>query len=233
MYSVLIVDDEQLARMRVWQLLASADDFVIAGECSDAASAMSAVQKLSPDLMFLDIHMPGIDGINVAEGLRDTGTRVIFLTAHPEHAVRAFDIDAVDYLVKPVSQARFTEALGKASRALENRVMARLLVSTGRGDIVIDTGEIDWLGADGAYVYVYHGGRRHLLRESLTSLTQRLGQQRFVNVHRSAAVNVDRVKETRRGEGNDLELILADGTRVPVSRRRAAAVLKRLGRRAE
>ncbi len=233
MYSVLIVDDEPLARLRVRQLLANAEGFTIAGECSDAASALAAVRKLLPDLLFLDIHMPGVDGIKVAEAIRKTGTRVIFLTAHPEHAVRAFDIDAIDYLVKPVSQARFTEAVGKAGRALEARVMDRLLISTGRGDVVVPTDEIDWLAADGAYVYVYHGGRRHLLRESLTSLAQRLGPQRFVSVHRSAAVNVDRVRETRRGEGADLEVILMDGTRVPVSRRRAAAVLRRLGRRAE
>lgn len=233
MYSVLIVDDEPLARLRVRQLLANAEGFTIAGECSDAASALAAVRKLLPDLLFLDIHMPGVDGIKVAEAIRKTGTRVIFLTAHPEHAVRAFDIDAIDYLVKPVSQARFTEAVGKAGRALEARVMDRLLISTGRGDVVVPTDEIDWLAADGAYVYVYHGGRRHLLRESLTSLAQRLGPQRFVSVHRSAAVNVDRVRETRRGEGADLDVILMDGTRVPVSRRRAAAVLRRLGRRAE
>jgi two-component system LytT family response regulator len=233
MYSVLIVDDEQLARLRVRQLLATAEAFAITGECSDAASALATVRKLPPDLLFLDIHMPGVDGIKVAEAIRESGARVIFLTAHPEHAVRAFDIDAIDYLVKPVSQTRFTEALAKASRALEGRVMDRLLISTGRGDVVVPTDEIDWLAADGAYVYVYHGGRRHLLRESLTSLAQRLGPQRFISVHRSAAVNVDRVRETRRGEGADLEVILMDGTRVPVSRRRAAAVLRRLGRRTE
>jgi two-component system LytT family response regulator len=231
MYTALIVDDERLARLRVRQLLASAKDFVVAGECADAASAGTEVRRHAPDVVFLDIQMPGLDGFSVADVVRGTRSRVVFLTAHPNHAARAFDIEATDYLVKPVTQARFAQALERVRRALGEPIGERLLVPSARGDVSIDTGEIDWLAAEGAYVRVYWGDRYELLRESLAGLARRLGPGRFVQVHRSAAVNVMRVRGTRRGESGELCLVLSDGTLVPVSRRRRGAVLRRLGRR--
>lgn len=229
-HTVVIVDDERLARLRVRQLLAPTKDFVVAAEFGDGATAGAAITRHAPDVVFLDIEMPGLDGFALAEAVRDTRSRIVFLTAHPQHAARAFDIEATDYLVKPVTQARFAQALQRVRRALEQS-QDRLLVPSPRGDVSIDTSEIDWLGADGAYVRVHWGGRYEVLRESLVGLARRLGPGQFVQVHRSAAVNLRRVRGTRRSASGELHLVLEDGTRVPVSRRRRGAVLRRLGRR--
>jgi two-component system LytT family response regulator len=255
----VIADDEPLARRGIRQLLAPHGDVVVVAEARDGHEAVRALRGLRPDLLFLDVQMPGLDGFSV---LREHGPAgmpaVIFVTAYDEFAVRAFDAHALDYLVKPVEEARFAEALERtrerirAAEAVEQsaRLTAlltaheaehaegsparrRLRVPTSAGDLLLDADEIDWIEADDYYAAVHARGRRLLLlRESLASLEERLDPAVFVRAHRSAIVNLDRVRELRAGSAGEMLLVLSDGTRVPVSRRRreqVAVALRRVG----
>jgi two-component system, LytTR family, response regulator len=255
----LIADDEPLARRGIRQLLSPHDDVVVVGEARNGAETVRALRALRPNLLFLDVQMPTLDGFAV---LREHGAEhmpaVIFVTAYDDFAVRAFEANALDYLVKPVEEARFAQALDRtrerlrsveavalskklavllameAQRRQQSGASARLLVPTSTGELVLDADEIDWIEADDYYAAIHARGRRHLIRESLASLEQRLESSRFVRVHRSAIVNVDRVRELRSTSDTPGEtvLVLRDGTRVPVSRRRrehVAALLRRIG----
>ena len=242
----IIVDDEPLARRGVRQLLSSHRDVDVVAEARNGREAIRAIRELKPDLLFLDVQMPELDGFDV---LREIGVsampEVIFVTAHDEFAVRAFDAHALDYLVKPLEEARFADALERmrerirsvkavdVSRKLsallamreQERTKQRILVPTASGELVLDADEIDWIEADDYYAAVHARRGRHLIRESLASLEQRLDGSRFVRAHRSAIVNVDRIREVTSEQGETL-LILTDGRRVPVSRRRRALVTK-------
>jgi len=244
---VLLVDDEPLARRGLRQLLAPHADVVVVGECRDGREALAALGALRPDLVFLDVQMPELDGFGV---IREHGPArmplTIFLTAYDEFALPAFDAQALDYLVKPVSEDRFDAALARARRQL---VLARLergadsgtgagtsdsppagsrfLVPTASGELVLQPDEIDWIGADDYYAAVHARGRRHLLRESLAALEVRLDPRRFVRVHRSAIVNVSRVTAVRSAPGGTA-VVLRDGTTLPVSRRRREALAQAL-----
>jgi two-component system, LytTR family, response regulator len=247
----IIADDEPLARRGIRQLLEPHDDIDVIGEARNGREAVSALRELKPDLVFLDIQMPALDGFGV---LRTIGVKqmpaVIFVTAHDQFAVRAFDAYAVDYLVKPLRKVRFTEALermrerrrsvsaSETSRQLsallaereKERNKQRILVPTARGNLIIEADEIDWIEADDYYAAIHARQQRHLVRESLTSLAQRLDPKRFIRVHRSAIVNIDRVREVRQDDGDTL-LVLVTGIRIPVSRRRRSLtrrVLRRL-----
>jgi two-component system, LytTR family, response regulator len=255
----LIVDDEPLARRGVRQLLEREPDVVIVGEARNGREALRALRTLNPGLVFLDVQMPEVDGFDV---LRAHGPErmpaVIFVTAYDEFAVRAFDAHAVDYLVKPLREARFAEAVQRvrerlrSSEAIElsrklSALLAttsaagsgvvvgasdparRLVVPTSTGDLVLDVGEIDWIEADDYYAAVHTRGRRHLIRESLASLETRLDPTRFVRIHRSAIVHLERVREFR-NEPPATELVLRDGTRIAVSRRRREQVASLLRR---
>ena len=248
----LIADDEPLARRGIRQLLEAHPDVVVAGECRNGRETIRALHSVAPDLVFLDVQMPQLDGFEV---LRAYGPErmppVVFVTAYDEFAVRAFEAHALDYLVKPVSEARFAEAMRhvrerlRSGRALElaqkleallashdgvapqwdargdpPRPARRLVVPTTTGEIVLDVSEIDWIQAEDYYAAVYALGRRHLIRESLASLEQRLDPAAFVRVHRSAIVALDRVRELRSSAFGEWVLVLRDGTRIPVSRRR-------------
>jgi two-component system LytT family response regulator len=248
-HTVVIVDDEPLARRRLRQLIGAAPGFNVISEVADGTSALQAMQGQPPDVLFLDIEIPGLDVFSLCEALGDRAPAIVFVTAYPEHAPRAFEIEAVDYLVKPVTRDRFSRTLGRLRRVLggdrrlrgtqeerptveseSTRPIARVLIPGGRQDIVVPVAEIDWLSADGAYLIVHTCGRRHVIRDSLVSLLRRLDERQFMQVHRSAAVNLDRVRATRRTADGQLAVVLADGTRVDVSRRRADAVLAKLGR---
>ena len=247
----IIADDEPLARRGIRQLLEPHADIDVVGEARNGQETVQALRELKPDLVFLDIQMPLLDGFGV---LRTIGVKqmpsIIFVTAHDEFAVRAFDAHALDYLVKPLRKVRFGEALERMrerrrsssavamSRGLSAllaerekvRLKQRIVVPTAKGDLIIDATEIDWIEADDYYAAIHARHRRHLVRESLASLAQRLDSKLFVRVHRSAIVNVDRVREVRQQSGDTL-LVLVDGTRVSVSRRRRSLtrrVLKRL-----
>lgn len=240
----IIADDEPLARRGIRQLLGPHPDIAIVAEARNGRETVRALRELKPDLLFLDVQMPELDGFAV---LREIGAKqmpaVIFVTAYDEFAVRAFDAHALDYLIKPLEVRRFAEAVERVrdrlrsasavdlSRKLaallasreEERASQRILVPTATGDFVIDADEIDWIEADDYYAAIHAHQKRHLIRESLASLEQRLDSTRFVRAHRSAIVNIDRVRELR-NEAAETLLVLRNGARVPVSRRRLARV---------
>jgi len=229
-YSVLVVDDEPLARQRIRQLLSVAPDFDIVGECDDGLKVEKAVRELRPDLVFLDIKMIHADGFTAQAAIRDLVRHVVFVTAYPEHATRAFDVAALDYLVKPLTSERFNAALDRVRRTggVGTDATPRIFLGTQQGGVSVPIGDISWIEADGAYVVVHVGGKRHVLRESLVEMLQRLGAGRFVRIHRSAVVNLEHVRATRRVRDQGLEIELIDGTRVPVSRRQARQLMPRL-----
>lgn len=244
----IVADDEPLARRGIRQLLGPHPDISIVAETRNGRETLLKLRELKPDLLFLDVQMPELDGFDV---LREIGPKsmpaVIFVTAHDEFAVRAFDAHALDYLLKPLEVTRFGEAIGRVREQLRSakavdlsrkltallatreqaQAKRRILVPTSTGDLLLDADEIDWIEADDYYAAIYARAGRHLIRESLQSLEQRLDSNRFVRVHRSAIVNVDRVRELRHKAGETV-LILQSGADVPVSRRRRARVTGQL-----
>jgi two-component system LytT family response regulator len=242
---VLIVDDEPIARRGVRQQLQSESDVDVIGECGDGAAAIEAISELSPDLVFLDIQMPEVGGFDVVEAIGVARMpAVVFVTAYDEHALRAFDVHAVDYVLKPIDRHRFRTAverargrLAHATTALDRRVAdalgvlgrppsdyAKRLAIKGDGRVMlVDVDEVDRLEAAGNYVEVHTAARHHLLRETLTSLEARLDPARFVRVSRSSIVNSSRVRELQPMFNGDFVVVLRDGTKVAGSRRYRAA----------
>lgn len=253
----LICDDEPLARRGVQQLLARHPDVVVVGEARDGREALSAIDALAPDLIFLDVQMPELDGFDV---VRARGAHrmpaVIFVTAYDEFAVRAFEVNALDYLVKPLAAPRFDAAMGRLRRqlrdadalSLSRRLAAlldgdprppmnarkaaggRIAVTTAHGLVLLDVTDIDWISAENYYAAIHVAGRRYLVREALGSLEQRLDPETFMRTHRAALVNVERIRELRSSSDAQSVIILRDGTSVPLSRRRRDAVAERLRR---
>jgi len=227
-WKVLIVDDEPAARRGVRQLLAAFPEFAVAGECRNGAEALAALDALAPDVIFLDIQMPGIDGFEVIR--RRTIERmpeVVFLTAFDQFALRAFDAEALDYLVKPVSEARFAATMKRLIKRLRSAATAardeNIVVTTSRGATVINVAEIDWIEAAGNYAQLWVGPRSYFLRESLQLLEERVSKHGFIRAHRCALVRIDGVRELTRDRSGALIAALGCGARVPVSRRRSAA----------
>lgn len=238
---VLIVDDEPIARRGIRQLLAAHDDIEIAGEARNGTEAVRLIRTLAPDLVFLDVQMPEVDGFGV---LRQAGPdhlpAIIFVTAYDSFAVRAFESHALDYLVKPVAEARFHDALAHARerlrsqealeqsrhnlRALTESAARRLIIGTAASDLVVDVADIAWIEADDYYAAVHSRGRRHLVRESLASLEARLDRRQFVRAHRRAIVNLAEVREIRSQSSGESFLVLNDGSQLPLSRRRRQKV---------
>ena len=240
----LIVDDEPLARRGIRQLLSRHPDIMVAGECRNGREAIKASESIECDLMFLDVQMPGVGGFDVVRRWAGDLPVTVFVTAHQEFAVRAFESCALDYLVKPVSQARFDTAMvrvrarirlgqsealaarltalleGQEARGEDRRRTSRtLVVPTAEGKLVLDSTEIDWIEARDYYSCVHAGGRRFLMRESMRALEKRLDRAAFVRVHRGAIVRLAQVREIRNSSGGGV-LVLKSGTRIPVSRRR-------------
>jgi len=227
-FGVLVADDEPAARRGVRQLLAAFPEFTIVGECRNGAEVLSALDTIRADVIFLDIQMPGIDGFEVIR--RRTPERmpvIVFLTAYDEFALRAFDAQALDYLVKPVSEARFAVTLKRVLRQLRAATPAtrepRLVVSTTRGAMLLPLREIDWIEAADNYARVWSGGKSYLLREPLRQLEERIGTHGFVRAHRRALVRLPGVREIAALADGSLVAILASGTKIPVSRRQRAA----------
>ena len=237
-WKVLIVDDEPAARRGVRQLLAAFPEFAVAGECRNGAEALAALNASAPDVIFLDIQMPGIDGFEVIR--RRTVERmpeVVFLTAFDQFAVRAFEAEALDYLVKPVSEARFAATMKRLMKRLRSAATAtrdeNIVVTTARGATVLNVAEIDWIEAAGNYAQLWVGSRKYFLRESLQLLEERVRKHGFIRAHRRALVRLDGVRELTRDRSGALVAALGCGARVPVSRRRSAAfaaAVRRLGK---
>ncbi|HEV7704214.1 MAG TPA: LytTR family DNA-binding domain-containing protein [Gemmatimonadaceae bacterium] len=259
----IIVDDEPIARRGLLSFLESRADVEMIAECRNGKEAVAAIRRERPDLVLLDVQMPGLDGLGV---VRTIGAKempcVVFITAFDEFAVRAFEVAAVDYVVKPytverlsvamdraisrirerrvtVAHERLLEALGdgsalpRAQVAIESEAPAksyaeRLVVSIGSRSVVIPIEEVTLLQADGYHVVVFTAGGRYLLRESLHTLEERLDPARFQRAHRSTIVRVGAVRSVERAKPDQIVLQMADGTRVPVSRSRRAAMMKGL-----
>jgi two-component system, LytTR family, response regulator len=250
----MIADDEPLARRGIKQLLSPHKDIEVAAEARNGKEALRLLRSgPSVDLLFLDVQMPELDGFAVLRQLDAARLpAVIFVTAFDTFAVRAFEANALDYLVKPVLEARFESALQRArdgllsKRALEtsyklshllrtNALSApeypaqsdfaqRLVVVCNRGRLIIDVCEVEWIEAEDYYAAIHIGPRRHLIRESLTSLEARLDPSQFVRIHRSALVNLAHVREIKSPMLGMTSLILRAGTQLPLSRRRRAQV---------
>jgi two-component system LytT family response regulator len=222
----LIVDDEPLARRGVRQLLKPHGDVRVVGEARDGRNAVRMIEMLRPDLLFLDVQMPERDGFGVLARTAAVAVQaVVFLTAYEEHAVRAFDVEAVDYLVKPLSRSRFNQAMDRVRRRLtQGNVAPSIGVSTGSGELLLRAEEIDWIEADDYYAAIHARGRRFLVRESLVALERRLPEGLFMRVHRCGLVNLACVRSFEAKPGGRGVLRLHTGESVPVSRRRRTRV---------
>lgn len=248
----LIVDDEPVARRRLRRLLRDVPDVNVAGECSDGRSALEALRRLAPDVVLLDVQMPEMDGFEVLRQVR--GARlpaVIFVTAFDRYALRAFEVHALDYLLKPVEARRLEEALGRARRrlveardhVLDDRILAllddlstarrfltRIPVKSDGKLIVVDLDDVEWIGAADNYVVLHAGKDTYLARETLGRLERELDPDRFVRIHRSTIVRVDRIKELLPEFHGDFAVVLRDGTRLTLSRTYRAKLEQVLGR---
>ena len=236
----LIVDDEPLARQRIRTLLEADPDVEVVGECADGRSAVAAVREQAPDLLFLDVQMPLLDGFGVLAALGAGPLPVvIFVTAHDRYALRAFEVHALDYLLKPFDRERFRTALGRAkaqvrrepdgdvSRRLlallrdvqqARKPLERLVVKSGGRVYFVRTEDIDWIEAAGNYVRLHVGKEAHLLRESMAGLEARLDAGRFLRIHRSTIVNIEHIRELQPAFHGDYAVILRDGTQLTLSR---------------
>ncbi|HJU26204.1 MAG TPA: response regulator [Rhodanobacteraceae bacterium] len=240
----VLVDDEVLARLALRQALAAHADVEIVGECGNADEALQVIHKLEPDLLFLDIQMPGMDGFKLLQRLApERAPLTVFVTAFGEHALHAFDADAVDYVLKPVDQVRFDQAMVRVKQRRPARTprpadgvaatpfLQRISVRVGEHIRVIAVAEIDWIGADGNYVRIHTGQSSFLHRETLGNLAASLDPACFLRIHRGTLVNIERVREVHPLFQGNAEVVLLDGTRLNLSRRFRAGAHDALGLR--
>ena len=234
---VLIVDDEPPARASLRVLLARDPQVELVGECGSGAEAIAAVRMQRPDLLFLDVQMPEVDGFDVLEQLgADAPPAIVFVTAYDEYALRAFDAGALDYLLKPFTDERFALALARAkeraARAAPAAVPDRVVVKSGRQLHVLPLADIDWIESADYCVDLHVGTRTHSLRRSMAAVESELEPAGFCRIHRTAIVNLARVRSLSAGEDGELEVVLMDGVRLPTSRRHRASLETRLGAKA-
>jgi len=234
----LVVDDETLARQRIRHLLRRSTDIDVVGECANGLEAVKAIEELAPDLVFMDIQMPELDGFGVVEAVGvEHMPPTLFITAYDQHALRAFEVHAVDYLLKPFSPERFHRALEQARRRCQptpekgpdlaallaslhqDRPWAdRLLVRQGDRHVLVRTEAVQWIEAEDNYVRLHVEGTSHLVRQTMAGLLGRLDPAQFRRIHRSAIVNLDCIKEFQPWTGGDHLVIMRDGTRLTLSR---------------
>jgi two-component system LytT family response regulator len=236
----LIVDDEPLARERLAGLLANEPDMEILAQCRDGEEAVTAIVDHEPDLVFLDVQMPQMNGFEVIEAVGgDRMPLVIFVTAYDQHALRAFQVRALDYLLKPFDRERFSEALERARRQVEReetgdlgrRLLAlvkdlrrdqpraeRLVVKSGGRLFFLRADEIDWVEAAGNYVRLHVGTTSHLLRETMNAIEGRLDPEKFFRIHRSRIVNMERIQELQPWLNGEYAVLLRTGTRLTLRR---------------
>jgi two-component system LytT family response regulator len=246
MIRVVIADDESPARDKLSRWLGGIDDIEVIAQCADGIAAAQAIDQHRPDVAFLDIQMPALSGLEVAAQLEETNAPlVVFVTAFDEHAIKAFDLSAVDYLLKPYDKDRLLRAIARVRERLDApsartsaiavaRAQAqpndRLLVPAGEKLQLIDTVTIDWLEADDNYVHVHAGSRAYLLRRTLQDLLTQLGADRFVRVHKSAAINIAAVQSLSPLFKGDYELTLRTGHTLRMSRRFKDELFARMGK---
>lgn len=242
-YKVLIVDDEPLARRGIRARLKPLSDFVVMDDCEDGEAGLKAIRRHQPDLVFLDVQMPGLGGFDMLKRLpKNRRPFIIFLTAYDEYALRAFEVQALDYLLKPIDSERFAEAIARARRHIKfqaadsievrlrnliaehdtrkrgNGYLKRFTVRTGSRITFVLADEIDWIEAVGDYAALHVGNKNPLLRETLSALEARLDPEKFVRIHRSAIVQVSRICELRTLPNRELRLRLTSGADLKVSR---------------
>jgi two-component system, LytTR family, response regulator len=235
---VVIVDDEPLARDAIRALLADDADVRVMGE-GTGSDAAAVIARMRPDILFLDIQMPEVDGFALLDRVgAETVPAVIFVTAYDQYAVRAFEVHALDYLLKPFDDQRFAVALARAKERVgarrrgeaDNRIAdllkerdrspTRFLIPAREKTIVVEASQIDWIEASDYYVTVHAGAASHLLRQTMDEIEKQLDRRQFFRVHRSAIVNIDRVREIHPLFRGDCALVLADGRRIKLSRSR-------------
>ena len=231
----LVVDDEPLARSNIVHLLRANSDVEILGEYDSATAALDAIRTQKPDLVFLDVRMPEYDGFDILEMLgAEAPPAVIFVTAYDQYALKAFDTGALDYLLKPFNNARFARAVERAKERIVLRRaaparMERLTIKNAGSVIFLPTADIDWIEAADYYTSLHVGPKTHLLRRSMNDLESDLDPAQFCRIHRSTIVNLDRVRELRFDCDAEYELVLADGTKLRLSRRYRKDLQSRLG----
>lgn len=236
----LIVDDEALARSRLRKLLAGEADVEVVGESANGPEAIAFIQEHRPDLVFLDVQMPEVSGFDVLRALLPgTWPLVVFVTAHDEHAIKAFEVQAVDYLLKPTTQARLHDAVQRALKHLQSRDAAalnsrveallgttksenaypsRLAVKSGDRTVFVKMDDVDYIEAAANYAILHTGAQNHILRETLTNLEARLSPKQFFRVNRSAIVNLERVKEVQPALRGEHVVILKNGKDLALTR---------------
>jgi two-component system, LytTR family, response regulator len=236
----LIVDDEPLARERLAALLSGEPDVEVIGQCRDGEEAAKAIVEKTPDLVFLDIQMPQMNGFEVIETVgAERMPLVIFVTAHDQHALRAFQVRALDYLLKPFDRDRFRDALQRARQHVEredtrdigHRLLAlvkdlrrdqprtdRIVVKSGGRLFFLRADEIDWVEAAGNYVRLHVGSTSYLLRETMTAIESRLDPEKFFRIHRCRIVNIERIQELQPWLNGEYAVLLRTGTRLTLSR---------------
>lgn len=218
MVRTLIVDDERLARQKIRTFLEARGDITVAGEASNVDEAIAAIEREKPDLVLLDIQMPGGNGFDV---LAANPAAVIFITAHDQYAVRAFEVAAVDYLLKPFDRKRFNQAIDRAVSTRPRDLHASFFTVRKRDrTLFIPVKDVDWIEAEGKYLRLHVRERSYLVRDTIAAATARLDERLFVRIHRSTLVNFRRVAEIR----DDTVVVLRDGTELTMSRRFRARV---------
>jgi two-component system, LytTR family, response regulator len=235
-HRVLIVDDEPLARARLRELVADDPALVLAGECANGRDAVTAIVRDDPDIVLLDVQMPELDGLGVVRTVgADRMPVTVFVTASDAHAVSAFDLHAVDYVLKPVERDRFTEALRRAKRRVGQdavglgrpalaALVTRLALKLEGRTLFISPATIDWVEALDNHVRLHTGRETLVVRDTLTHLAERLPPGLFLRVHRSTLVNTDRIREIQPWFGGEYAIVLTDGTKLTTGRRYRAAV---------
>jgi two-component system LytT family response regulator len=241
MIRALIVDDEPLARERIRTLLESESDIEVVAECGDGLDAIALVERERPDLIFLDVQMPELDGFRVLEALTDAPSppAVIFVTAYDKYALRAFEVHALDYLLKPFDRERFSRAVERArgavrrekKGAMDERLLAlladiktepkhleRLVIKSSGRVFFLKTEEIDWIEAASNYVRLYAGRESHLMRETMSALESKLDPKKFLRANRSAIVNIEKIKELHPLFRGEYEIVLHTGARLTMGR---------------
>jgi two-component system, LytTR family, response regulator len=248
-FKVLIVDDEPISRRRLRRLLAFEPDCEVAGECENGMEAVQSLEREQVDILFLDVQMPEMDGFEVVHAIARSHPLIIFTSAFDEYALRAFEVQAFDYLLKPFDRRRFRESVQRARTQLnqtksgtpDDRILTlfenlansrnapdRIAIRNNGRVIFLKLAEIDWIEAADNYVCLHSGKDTHVLRETMSELEARLDPARFIRVHRSAIVNLDRIKELQPWFRGDYKVVLSDGTELTLTKNHREKLESRL-----